>query len=491
MIRNRCIASIAISAAALASAANLAQSAAPAPAPAPTSLRVMTFNIWYGGEQVNFASVAEAIRASDADVIGIQESEGNLRRLAAAAGYAHVDTRRNLLARFPIFDGDLHAWVMVRPGEVVAVANTHLSSDLYGPESVRDGAALEAVLADEERSRIPELRPLLKLADLPASTPIFLTGDFNTPSHRDWTVRMQSQRPAAIRYPIEWPVTRLLENAGFRDSFREVFPDPAQRPGFTWTAGMPHPYLRPRETIDRIDFVWTKGPVETLRSEIVGEPGGDGVDISINPYPSDHRAVVSTFRVVPTAAPALVSVAPRVVTKGEDALVRAHDPRSEGWRVVIVRAGAAAANAVLRLEESVTAWRPAGRLATRSLASGEYEAILLAEDGKEIARNRFAIRDPALPVQLLIPVTGTRSGEPLRVRWSNGLGNKHDSIGIFRVGAAVGDALARGYLDARYAGEIVIPTSTADGPIAPGIYELRFLRDDSPTIEATLPFRLF
>jgi len=491
VIRNRCIASIAISAAALASAANLAQSAAPAPAPAPTSLRVMTFNIWYGGEQVNFASVAEAIRASDADVIGIQESEGNLRRLAAAAGYAHVDTRRNLLARFPIFDGDLHAWVMVRPGEVVAVANTHLSSDLYGPESVRDGAALEAVLADEERSRIPELRPLLKLADLPASTPIFLTGDFNTPSHRDWTVRMQSQRPAAIRYPIEWPVTRLLENAGFRDSFREVFPDPAQRPGFTWTAGMPHPYLRPRETIDRIDFVWTKGPVETLRSEIVGEPGGDGVDISINPYPSDHRAVVSTFRVVPTAAPALVSVAPRVVTKGEDALVRAHDPRSEGWRVVIVRAGAAAANAVLRLEESVTAWRPAGRLATRSLASGEYEAILLAEDGKEIARNRFAIRDPALPVQLLIPVTGTRGGEPLRVRWSNGLGNKHDSIGIFRVGAAVGDALARGYLDARYAGEIVIPTSTADGPIAPGIYELRFLRDDSPTIEATLPFRLF
>lgn len=488
MIRNRSIASVAITAVSLAGTANLGQSAGPSPAP--TSLRVMTFNIWYGGEQVNFASVAEVIRASDADVIGIQEPEGNLRRLAAAAGYAHVDTRRNLLARFPIFDGDLHAWVMVRPGEVVAVANTHLSSDLYGPESVRDGAALEAVLADEERSRVPELRPLLKLANLPAGTPIFLTGDFNTPSHRDWSMRMQSQRPAAIRYPIEWPVTRMLENAGFRDSFREVYPDPAQRPGFTWTAGMPHPYLRPRETIDRIDFVWTKGPVETLRSEIVGEPGGDGVDIAINPYPSDHRAVVSTFRVVPTPALALISVAPRVVTKGEDALVRAYDPRSEGWRVVIVRAGAAAANAVLRLEESVTAWRPAGRFATRSLASGEYDAILLAENGNEIARNGFAIRDPALPVQLLIPVTGTRGGEPMRVRWSNGLGNKHDSIGIFRVGAAVGDALARGYLDARYAGEIVIPTSTADGPIAPGTYELRFLRDDSPTVEATLPFRL-
>ena len=487
MIRNLLFASVASSAVAVASVANTAHGAEPASMP----LRVMTFNIWYGGEQVNFASVAETIGASNADVIGIQEPEGNLRRLAAAARYAHVDTRRNLISRFPIFDGDLHAWVMVRPGEVVAVANTHLSSDLYGPESVRDGAALDAVLADEERSRIPETRLLLKLADLPASTPIFLTGDFNTPSHRDWTAQMQSRRPEAIRYPLAWPVTRMLENAGFRDSFREIFPDPAQRPGFTWTAGMPHPYIRSRETLDRIDFVWAKGPIETLRSEVVGEPGGDGVDIAIDPYPSDHRAVVSTFRVVPTAAPALVNVAPQVVTRGEDALVRAHDPRSEGWRVVIVRAGAAVSNAVLRLEETVTAWRPAGRFATRSLTSGEYDAILLAEDGKEIARNRFAIRDPALPVQLLIPVTGTRSGEPLRVRWSNGLGNKHDSIGIFRVGAAAGDALARGYLDARYAGEIVIPTSTADGPIAPGIYELRFLRDDSPTVEATLSFRLF
>jgi hypothetical protein len=39
---------------------------------------------------------------------------------------------------------------MVRPGEVVAIANTHLSSDDYGPEAVRDGAPLAAVLDDAE-----------------------------------------------------------------------------------------------------------------------------------------------------------------------------------------------------------------------------------------------------------------------------------------------------------------------------------------------------
>ncbi|NDE02033.1 MAG: hypothetical protein EBZ91_09880, partial [Gammaproteobacteria bacterium] len=105
--------------------------------PAPLELRVMTFNIWYGGDQVNFASVAAAIRAANADVIGVQEPDGNLYRLAEAVGFAHVDPRRNLISRYPLFDSgvgrrtetgttpasiaaldasQLHAWVMVRPG---------------------------------------------------------------------------------------------------------------------------------------------------------------------------------------------------------------------------------------------------------------------------------------------------------------------------------------------------------------------------------------
>ena len=72
--------------------------------PAPLELRVMTLNIWYGGEQVNFASVAEVIRAAQADVVGIQEPDGNLYRLADAVGFAHVDPRRNLISRYPLFD---------------------------------------------------------------------------------------------------------------------------------------------------------------------------------------------------------------------------------------------------------------------------------------------------------------------------------------------------------------------------------------------------
>lgn len=483
-----------------------------AEAPAPVELRVMSFNIWYGGEQVNFASVVEAVRAADADIVGVQEPDGNLARLAAEAGYAHVDPRRNIISRFPIFDSgagvrtepsaapygiaaldaaSVHAWVMVRPGEVVAVANTHLSSDPYGPEAVRDGMSRDEVLTLEARVRIPEARPLLALGALSqAGTPVFLTGDFNTPSHLDWTAAMQRVRPDIIRYPVDWPVTRAIAEVGLRDSYREAHPDPTQRLGYTWTAGMPAPYIRPGETIDRIDFVFAGGAAQTLASQIVGEPSGEGVDIAISPYPSDHRGVVSTFRVVPAPAPALISVAPYVVRQGEDILVRGFDPASEGWRAAIVPAGAQAARAVLSLNEEVAAWRRAARFSSAWLAPGEYDAVLLGADGRELKRTRFAVfaRDARASVEAVR--ARVAPGAPVRVRWADAPGNRHDWVGVFAAGAAIGNYQTFAYIDARFAGEIEIATVTEDGPLPPGDYELRLMRDDSPTIMARAPFRI-
>lgn len=479
---------------------------------APVELKVMTFNIWYGGEQVNFPSVVEAIRRADADIVGIQEPDGNLERLADAAGYAHVDTRRNIISRFPLFDSGsgvrtdvgespystvaldaahLHAWAMVSPGYVVAIANTHLSSAPYGPEAVRDGASREEVLALEQRVRMPEARPLLALGALgQAGTPIVLTGDFNSPSYADWSAAMQRVRPGVIRYTVDWPVSHALADSGLRDTYREAHPDPAQRLGYTWTAGMPHPYMRPNETIDRIDFVFAAGPVRTLASQVIGEPGGDGVDIAISPYPSDHRAVVSRLSVTPIAAPALISVEPRTVARGDDILVRGYDPDSEGWRTEIVPAGASASNALLRDDEDVAAWRRAARFSSATLNPGEYDAILLAADGHELNRTRFAVRDPNAPVSLVASTSQVRAGAPVRVHWSNAPGFRFDWLGIFRAGAPAGDYLIARYIDARFAGDIDVPTTTDDGPLPAGAYEVRLMRDDSLTTLASAPFTI-
>jgi endonuclease/exonuclease/phosphatase family metal-dependent hydrolase len=59
----------------------------------------MTFNIWYGGVQVDFAQVTRAIRRAGADIVGVQEPEGNLRKLAAASGMPYVDDSLHLISR--------------------------------------------------------------------------------------------------------------------------------------------------------------------------------------------------------------------------------------------------------------------------------------------------------------------------------------------------------------------------------------------------------
>ncbi|MBC7872100.1 MAG: endonuclease/exonuclease/phosphatase family protein, partial [Chitinophagaceae bacterium] len=237
--------------------------------PEPFELRVMTFNVWLGGELVDFGKVVEAIQAANADVVGLQEVEGNARRLADALGWQHVSERMQIISRFPLIDppagNGVYIYIQINPGQVVAMANVHLPSSPYGPDMVRDGSTLEEILENERVTRLSQLEPQLsvlpELAE--AGFPVFLTGDFNTPSHLDWTEAMVSVRDQ-IKFPVEWPVTVTLEEAGFVDTYRAIYPDPAVRIGMTWTPGYPVPRLRENEVVDRIDMVHVLGDVEVL-----------------------------------------------------------------------------------------------------------------------------------------------------------------------------------------------------------------------------------
>jgi endonuclease/exonuclease/phosphatase (EEP) superfamily protein YafD len=215
------------------------------------TLRVLSFNIWYGGDQVSFDQTLAAIRAADADIVGLQEPDGKTRAIAAATGYPFVDIRRHIMSRFPLFDPELgertettnppysiagvdsdavQIWAMVAPGKVIGLANTHLTSDPYGPEMLRDGASVADTLANEAATRVPEAQALMQgLAPLARQgIPIILTGDFNTPSHLDWATRPT---------PVAWPTTQIIMDAGFKDTYRTAHPDPLTMPGLTWTAG--------------------------------------------------------------------------------------------------------------------------------------------------------------------------------------------------------------------------------------------------------------
>ena len=150
-------------------------------------LTVMTFNVWYGGAQVEFDRVGQAIRAAGADVVGVQEPEGNLRRIAEAAGMSYTDETLHVASRYPIYaverGGVRFGYVAVGPGRVVAIGNVHLPSSPYGPELVRDGKTQAEVLANERATRLGEIRPYLGPLSRQAArgVPTFLTGDFNSP----------------------------------------------------------------------------------------------------------------------------------------------------------------------------------------------------------------------------------------------------------------------------------------------------------------------
>ena len=80
-----------------------------------------------------------------------------------------------------------------------------------------------------------------------------MTGDYNTPSHLDWTAAADAVRDD-IHYPVAWPVTEALQRAGFRDTYRVVHPDPVATPGITWTYGYPFPRIAKDEVVDRMTW---------------------------------------------------------------------------------------------------------------------------------------------------------------------------------------------------------------------------------------------
>ena len=478
----------------------------------PLTLRVMTFNVWYGGEQVSLAKVGEAIRAAEADIVGVQEADGNLEAIAAAAGMSYVDPRRRLLSRWPIFDSGtgerterdaapysvtaldrnaIHAWVMVQPGKVVAVANVHLSNEPSGIGLARQGRPLDEVLAAEQASRVIEARPLAALGRLAADgTPVFLTGDFNTPSHHDWTEAVRRARPE-VPYAVDWPAMRVLEEAGLRDSFREAYPDAVARPGFTWTPGAPHPVPPRGEGRDRIDYVLTAGRTETIYSLIVGEQGGPDVDIAVSPWPSDHRAVVTTFEVVPNEAPPMISVTPRKVTVGEAFLVRTYDPFGEDWTALVVRRGAGPAAALTGVREMPHSYQRAIPLSSQGLEPGYYDAILVGDAGEVLTRDAFAVAARGARPELAPVESTVRAGAPIRVRWRNAPGDLRDWIGLYKAGEIdVTRYLGFAYTDALFVGETALTPGEADVPLAPGDYELRLLHDETYVVLASARVRI-
>jgi endonuclease/exonuclease/phosphatase family metal-dependent hydrolase len=485
------------STAATASAAAATPSATPAPTPVPApaqaELRLMDFNIEYGGDEVDFDKVIEAIKLADPDVVALEEAEGNTQKVADALAWPYASVRTQVVSKLPIIeppDADgRYVLIELAPGAVVALANVHLPSDPYGPYYVRDGKTLEEVLELENVTRLPAVQERLDVlpALVSAGIPAFLTGDFNAPSHLDWTAATVGLRPHVL-YPVDWPVSKAVEAAGFRDTYRELHPDAVKDPGLTWWAGRPliDGYPDPSEPQDRIDIIYAAGASTTTDIRIVGEQGGPQVDIAVDPWGTDHRGVVGTFQVKPGVPPTFVAVEQRLVIAGGDLAVRYHGP---GDQVAIVGVGATAGAAPIR---SASVSGPDGTLAvsTTGLVPGDYVAQL--RDGDAVrSEATFSVAAVGAKPVLTLDKPAYAKAAPIVASWRDAPGSRWDWIGIYERDA---DPLVDSYLFYVYTGQTVQGSVTIDAsgegdwPLPPGEYDAHYLLDDGYTSLAVAPF---
>ncbi len=236
-----------------------------------TELTVMSFNIWGGGanDEKDVSETADVIRAAGADIIGVQETKPEpdvcdaddcvptgpsvAKDLAKALGFHYYDQSKTnpalwanaIISRYPIgkaTENDLGAEIDVN-GRKVYAFNIHLTDYPYQPYqllNIEYGPAPFLKTADEAvaaatKARGPALDLLMKdLKQADGADAVFLFGDFNEPSHRDWTdaAVKAGHQPMVVKYPS---ALRIETEAGMTDLLRAVHPDEVAKPAFTWT----------------------------------------------------------------------------------------------------------------------------------------------------------------------------------------------------------------------------------------------------------------
>lgn len=267
-------------------------------------LKVMAWNIWHGGhrygQQVGVQRVIETIKKAQPDIVGLIETYGSGEIIADSLGYYFylISSNLSIMSRYPIvetvrayrpfnFGG---AKLKIGESQELLFLNTwlHYLPDYLGNVEKAALSPAELVVAEGEtrhgevKQILSEVKDLWQHAD---AIPVVMSGDFNSGSHLDWT---EATKGLHAGYSVPWPVSKEMEAAGFKDSYRELHINPLVDPGLTWT-----PRAATSSTKyglrDRIDYIYYKGKsLQALNSRVIDQ----------HPilFPSDHAAVLTVFK---------------------------------------------------------------------------------------------------------------------------------------------------------------------------------------------------
>lgn len=319
---------------------------------AQTELKVLQWNIWQEGTMVpgGYEAIVSEIARLEPDFVTFSEVRNYHQtrfcdRIATSLRekgktyYSFYSYDSGLLSKHPITDsttvfpekndhGSIYRMVASVNGQQIAVYTAHLDylSDAYYNVRGYDGSTwkeipipetVQEVLAINDASqRDDAIREFVKAAkkDIAEGRMVILGGDFNEPSHLDWT-RETKDLYDHNGLIVPWTVPLILDNNGFVDAYRTLYPNVLDYPGFTFPSDnekVPTQKLTwaPKsDERDRIDYIfYYPHPQLELKNAAIFGPQGSIVknqretetskDPFIEPldtWPTDHKGVFVTF----------------------------------------------------------------------------------------------------------------------------------------------------------------------------------------------------
>lgn len=276
-------------------------------------INVMSFNILNNAHihENGIESVAEIIKVHKIDILGMQEMRDPkaMKKLQNILGDEYYyDYDLQLISRFKILkkyqvDGAtvFGCLLELNQNQKIKFFNSHLTAYPYGPYELREGLSIDKCLEkiQHQKKEVEFAIQFLFFKD-ELECPILLTGDHNIPSHLDHCLQTSldyhySKLRNLKTLPVEWPVSKTLQEHGFIDSYREIYPNPLEFHGISWNLGEPNKLLDHNEVFDRIDYIYYKNGKSKVKNLSIYY-----VDTIYSPfnYPSDHRAVVGRFKIL-------------------------------------------------------------------------------------------------------------------------------------------------------------------------------------------------
>jgi exonuclease III len=280
-----------------------------------TEFKVMAWNILRSGNQIENGvdNVADIIKEINPDIVLMVETYGSGPYIAkkneynfhlvAKEGTALDDKSVNLSiyskfpfgeridTDYPFFLGGIE--IFINNKKVRFFSNWfHYQPWNNKPEDM--GKTVQELL-DWERTEhrynmIQKVLPYFeKYAKESDSIPIIVGGDMNSPSHLDWSEKTKNIHNGLV---VPWYSTKVFEDLGFTDSFREKNPNPIKYPGITWDH-------KERDDSHRIDYIFYKGKkLKSTQSKTYMQFFNEQIEINNKrfAYPSDHGIVVTTFK---------------------------------------------------------------------------------------------------------------------------------------------------------------------------------------------------